>query len=172
MAINGKDIYDKITSAMGIGSKKPDPLDEYMRDSLNLGGELEAFMLGKQGHPEYLGLPAAEIGSGLLSGSMVGPVIMPPRTPGRMGHNFGAGVNAQPRRRTPLEMITMRLHIHTDEGMLLTIPGLNWIDAYVTDTKAVVFVVDKNEKTVMLEEADPLLFPSDTLISQLRLIMG
>ena len=79
--------------------------------------------------------------------------------------NYADSVMAR-RRRSPIEMINMRLHT-PEYGRI----NLNWIDAYVSDTVALVFVVDRHDNPVTLKD-DPHLFPSDTLITQLRLLIG
>jgi len=66
----------------------------------------------------------------------------------------------------PMDMIAMRLHIPNGERI-----NLQFISAYVSDKVAYVFVVDNHGKHVTLEDT-PDLFPSDALITSLRLIIG
>lgn len=46
----------------------------------------------------------------------------------------------------------------------------DFLECYVTDSKAIVFIVNKAQHLTI--EDDPGLFPSDSLITQLRLIIG
>jgi hypothetical protein len=65
-----------------------------------------------------------------------------------------------------LRMIGMRLRLH--EGPVAMFP-FNHIDAYrISEERVVVFVVHK--ETPVLIEDDGALFPSDALITQLRLL--
>jgi hypothetical protein len=66
----------------------------------------------------------------------------------------------------PLQMIAMRMR--WTSGMLFPLPH---ISAYVKGNVAIVFVVNKENKPVCLED-DAELFPSDSLITQLRLLVG
>lgn len=66
----------------------------------------------------------------------------------------------------PIGMISMRLHFKSGDRF-----PLPHIDAYVTKDVAVVFAIDKSNRPVIIED-DPALFPSDTLITQLRLLIG
>jgi len=66
---------------------------------------------------------------------------------------------------TPEAMIYMRLRFAP--GMKIP---LDFLRAYVTDEVACVFIM-VNNKPVVLED-DPSLFPSDSLITQLRLLIG
>lgn len=66
----------------------------------------------------------------------------------------------------PIGMISMRMRIPNGERF-----PLPHIDAYVTKDVAVVFTIDKSNRPVIIED-DPGLFPSDTLITQLRLLIG
>lgn len=66
----------------------------------------------------------------------------------------------------PVGMISMRLHL--TEGAKFPLPH---IDAYICNGVAIVFVITKDFKPIIIED-DPALFPSDTLITQLRLLIG
>ena len=66
----------------------------------------------------------------------------------------------------PISMISMRLHLKS--GDYFPLPH---IDAYLGPNCAIVFVVTKDHKAVIIED-DSALFPSDTLITQLRLLIG
>lgn len=66
---------------------------------------------------------------------------------------------------TPLAMIAMRLRIRNGDPW-----PVDHMTAHVTDNEAFVFIVNKGKPTVI--EDDPALFPSDALITQLRLIIG
>lgn len=72
----------------------------------------------------------------------------------------------------PLDMIFMRMRMGKYDPaatlqMNVIIP-FNFIEAYCKDGKAFVFVVTKQNRAVTLEDGD--LFPSDSLITQLRLL--
>ena len=69
-------------------------------------------------------------------------------------------------RHDPVQMIAMRMRWLDGQ----TIP-FNFIQAYVTDEVAAVFIVDTHDKAVTIED-DPSLFPSDELIGKLRLMIG
>lgn len=69
---------------------------------------------------------------------------------------------------TPLQMIQMRLSRGVKEGQKIL--PFQHIDAYVSEKTAVVFMVI-NDKPVTIED-DVGLFPSDNLITQLRLLIG
>ena len=71
----------------------------------------------------------------------------------------------------PLQLIAARLRLPMEQGMLIKFPGLDHIHVHTkgVDT-AIVFIV-KDGKPVTVED-DPSLFPSDNLITQLRLLMG
>lgn len=75
----------------------------------------------------------------------------------------------------PIEMLFMRLRIGKFDPrgvtMLQVDLPFNYIDAYLKDGKAYVFVVNKTNEAVILED-DVNLFPSDKLITELRLIAG
>lgn len=73
-------------------------------------------------------------------------------------------------RPTPLEMIAMRLHYHKLVPDNSTpVAAFKYIDAYHKDGKAYVFVVNNNGEAVILTD-DAGLFPSDSLITQLRML--
>lgn len=65
-----------------------------------------------------------------------------------------------------MKLLTMRLRIGEGERI-----PFNHLSIYASNNKAIVFVVGKDEKPLTLED-DPDLFPSDVLITQLRLLMG
>ena len=71
----------------------------------------------------------------------------------------------------PLQLIAARLRLPMEQGMRMEWPNLDHINVYTkgADT-AIVFIV-KGGKPVCIED-DPSLFPSDNLITQLRLLMG
>lgn len=82
------------------------------------------------------------------------------------GHTHQATTQRAPM--TPLQMINMRLFRGTKEGQKVL--PFQYIDAYVDEKTAVVFMVIK-DKPVTIED-DVGLFPSDNLITQLRLLIG
>lgn len=65
-----------------------------------------------------------------------------------------------------MRLLMMRLRV--PEGHIFPLPH---VSLYVNSKKAYVFGVNKNEEPFTLED-DPELFPSDLLITQLRLIIG
>lgn len=65
-----------------------------------------------------------------------------------------------------MQMIAMRLRI--TEGYIMPLPHMS---AYVNDKVAIVFVVNKDNKPLAIED-DVNLFPSDALITQLRLLIA
>ena len=71
----------------------------------------------------------------------------------------------------PLQLIAARLRLPMEPGLRLEFPNLDHIHVYTkgVDT-AIVFLVIKGEPVTIVD--DPSLFPSDNLITQLRLLMG
>lgn len=68
--------------------------------------------------------------------------------------------------RTPIDMIAMRLRLTPGQRF-----PMKDIHAYTDSGVAYVFVVNTDGKYVVIED-DPDLFPSDKLITQLRLLIG
>lgn len=67
----------------------------------------------------------------------------------------------------PIQMIAMRMNRKVKPGeMWFKLPH---ISAFVNDKVAIVFVVNKDNEPVSIVD-DPDLFPSDMLITQLRLL--
>jgi hypothetical protein len=69
---------------------------------------------------------------------------------------------------TPMQMIAMRLFRNAKEGH--KVHPFQHMDAFVDEHVAVVFIIHNN-KPVTIED-DVYLFPSDSLITQLRLLIG
>lgn len=72
----------------------------------------------------------------------------------------------------PLELICARLRLPSMmPGTRITLPNINHISIYLQGTDvAIVFLVKGKTPTII--EDDPGLFPSDSLITQLRLLMA
>lgn len=69
-----------------------------------------------------------------------------------------------------VRMICMRMRWQTQEGMLPNIPFDHIYAARVGDDKVAIFLVNHGQWSVLEDGWD--LFPSDTLVTQLRLITG
>lgn len=54
------------------------------------------------------------------------------------------------------------------EGDIIPLPHISF---FFAEGKAIVFIVNKDHKPVVIED-DPDLFPSDMLVTQLRLLIG
>lgn len=69
----------------------------------------------------------------------------------------------------PMQQIAMRMRWGSEPGRII-VTGFEFIQAYVKDNVAVVFIVHGG-KPVTIED-DAGLFPSDALITKLRLLLG
>jgi len=70
----------------------------------------------------------------------------------------------------PLQLLVMRLRRDYNPGAIMDWSPLEHINIYVGDTKAYITIV-KDDAAVVLED-DANLYPSDTLLAQLKTIMG
>lgn len=72
--------------------------------------------------------------------------------------------------RTVEEKAIMLLYgrLRLQEGERFPLPHLS---LYITSEKAVVFLIDKNDSPLIIED-DPALFPSDALVTQIRLLIA
>lgn len=86
-------------------------------------------------------------------------------------HVLGSIVNKREMRMNPMQLIMARLRLPIMEGMQLRLPGVDDAHCYCEDGKAAIVFIVKDGKPVVIED-DPHLFPSDSLITQLRLLIG
>jgi hypothetical protein len=71
---------------------------------------------------------------------------------------------------SPMQLLVMRLRRDYNPGATMDWSPLEHIEVYVGDTKAYITIV-KDDAALVLED-DANLFPSDTLLAQLKTIMG
>ena len=70
----------------------------------------------------------------------------------------------------PLQLLVMRLRRNYNPGKIIDWAPLEHIHVYVGDVKAFVMFVKDDTSTTLEDDAN--LYPSDTLLAQLKLVMG
>lgn len=71
----------------------------------------------------------------------------------------------------PLQLLAARLRLDAlPVGTKVTWPNLDYLEGYIKNDVAIIFIV-KGGKPLTIED-DPGLFPSDALVTQLRLLMA
>lgn len=94
------------------------------------------------------------------------PPMNPPMNPGgKVFAQSSQGFEIDDGRYNPMQLLFGRMR--WDKYIA---PPLEHISMYVTPSSAIVFVVKNGVPTTI--EDDPNMFPSDTLITQLRLLIG
>lgn len=102
------------------------------------------------------GLSAKGGGGGGYAGGSVGDGISTRHDAYNNKDTFGMNALAQ---------LAMRLRWKEYEA-----PPFNFINVYLSDTSAFIFIAHKGQAIVL--EDDPVLYPSDTLVTKIRVLLG
>jgi hypothetical protein len=101
----------------------------------------------------------------VMPGMKMDTVRVMPHTPTVTFFNSETGVSFKVFDQENMELLFKRLRIK--EGMRVP---LDFVSCHVTETVAYCFVVSRGEAVIIKD--DPDLFPSDSLITKLRLLIG